>query len=118
MAHWCIAGEHRRTLPDFGYWYEPDGRTEQQQKTFERVEIKPQAIEWHFANACGRTFRVSVDNLSGEPTDSKPFQLAVAEQARQYQQQGLPSRAADISRLLRNAFLNGSDESFEFDLNP
>ena len=29
-AHWCIAGEERRLRPDFGYWYNPDGRTGEQ----------------------------------------------------------------------------------------
>ena len=33
IAHWCIAGEERRLLEDFGYWYQPDGRNEQEQKT-------------------------------------------------------------------------------------
>src|SRR5690606_39383874 len=27
IAHWCIAGDYRRTLHDYGYWYCPDGRT-------------------------------------------------------------------------------------------
>ena len=26
-SHWLIAGEERRKLVDFGYWYIPDGRT-------------------------------------------------------------------------------------------
>ncbi len=26
ISHWCIAGEARRELVDFGYWYCPDGR--------------------------------------------------------------------------------------------
>ena len=24
VAHWCLAGERRRALEDFGYWYEAD----------------------------------------------------------------------------------------------
>lgn len=66
ISHWCIAGEQRRLLPDLGYWYAPDGRTQEQQTLFEQVEIKPQAIEWLFAQAFGRKFRVSLDNLTGE----------------------------------------------------
>lgn len=31
IAHWCIAGEARRQLVDFGYWYAPDGRNAEQQ---------------------------------------------------------------------------------------
>ena len=26
VAHWCVAGAARRGLPDYGYWYSPDGR--------------------------------------------------------------------------------------------
>jgi hypothetical protein len=27
IAHWCIAGQARLQLEDFGYWYHPDGRS-------------------------------------------------------------------------------------------
>ena len=33
VAHWCVAGPERRLMPDFGYWYAPDGRTAEQQRT-------------------------------------------------------------------------------------
>ncbi len=104
LAHWCVAGEQRRLLPDFGYWYAPDGRDAAQQAAFEKVEVKPQAIEWHFAEACGRHFRVSVDNLSGEPTDSRPFQEAVRVQANQYLRDGLPARANALVALMCQAY--------------
>ena len=64
ISHWCVAGKHRRTLNDFGYWYCPDGRDEITQKAFEQVEIKPQAIECLLALALGRYFYVSQDNLN------------------------------------------------------
>lgn len=73
ISHWCIAGEKRRLLPDLGYWYAPDGRTAEQQALFEQVEVKPQAIEWLFATAFGRKFRVSLDNLTGEGGDGAQF---------------------------------------------
>ncbi len=73
ISHWCIAGQKRRTQPDLGYWYAPDGRTEAQQALFEQVEVKPQALEWLFAKACMRPFRVSLDNLTGESGDGKTF---------------------------------------------
>ncbi|WP_417667272.1 elongation factor P hydroxylase, partial [Pseudidiomarina sp.] len=38
MSHWCIAGEKRRQLEDYGYWYLPDGRDAQQQHAFEQAE--------------------------------------------------------------------------------
>ena len=72
-AHWCIAGDARRQLDDYGYWYEPDGRNEVQQREFERVESRPQALEWFFAMAAGLPFRVSIDNLSGGDIDDFPF---------------------------------------------
>lgn len=84
ISHWCIAGQHRRTLPDLGYWYAPDGRTAQQQALFEQVEIKPQALEWLFAKACMRRFRVSLDNLTGEGGDGKTFKDNVFAQVRHY----------------------------------
>jgi elongation factor P hydroxylase len=100
LAHWCVAGEARRLKPDYGYWYEPDGRTAEQQKLFEQVEIKPQAIEWHFTNACNRTFNISADNLTGEPVDVTNFTKAVTKQMQKYQEQGLPARAAEIFKRL------------------
>ena len=71
ISHWCVAGAHRRTLPDFGYWYAPDGRTQAQQAAFEQVEIKPQAIECLLTLACGRNFSVSQDNLFANFDTSK-----------------------------------------------
>ena len=63
VAHWCLAGERRRALEDFGYWYEAD-RDRSAQLAFERVESRPQALEWVFSRAVGCAFRVSADNLS------------------------------------------------------
>lgn len=77
ISHWCIAGEQRRTLPDLGYWYAPDGRNAEQQALFEQVEVKPQALEWLFTQACKRQFRVSLDNLNGETASNSTFKLDV-----------------------------------------
>jgi elongation factor P hydroxylase len=84
ISHWTIAGEQRRLLPDLGYWYAPDGRTQEQQALFEQVEIKPQAIEWMFAKAFGRKFRVSLDNLTGEGGDGSTFKDNVYAQVQRY----------------------------------
>ncbi|AXY59358.1 elongation factor P hydroxylase [Acinetobacter sp. WCHAc010052] len=84
ISHWTIAGEQRRLLPDLGYWYAPDGRTAEQQALFEQVEIKPQAIEWLFAVAFGRKFRVSLDNLTGEGGDGSAFKDHVFAQVQRY----------------------------------
>ena len=84
ISHWTIAGDARRKLPDLGYWYAPDGRTQEQQALFEQVEIKPQAIEWMFAKAFGRKFRVSLDNLTGEGGDGSKFKDNVYTQVQRY----------------------------------
>ena len=85
LSHWCVAGEARRRLPDFGYWYAPDGRTAAQQQAFERVEIKPQALECLFTLACERSFEVSQDNLFADfDTSNSTFANDVYRQAQQY----------------------------------
>lgn len=85
LSHWCVAGETRRRLPDFGYWYAPDGRTAAQQQAFERVEIKPQALECLFTLACKRSFEVSQDNLFADfDTSNSTFANDVYRQVQQY----------------------------------
>ena len=100
IAHWCMAGEQRRQQIDYGYWYEPDGRSVQQQQDFEVVEVKPQALEWILSKSCGHRFRVSVDNLSGEETDPQAFKLAVYKQVADYCRLGLPARAETLRQAL------------------
>lgn len=92
-AHWLIAGEERRKLVDFGYWYAPDGRTPEQQVLFQKVEVKPQALEWILSVAAGHPFRVSIDNLNGIETDTEAFKQAIHRQVLHYCTQGLPQRA-------------------------
>ncbi|MEM1155216.1 MAG: elongation factor P hydroxylase [Pseudomonadota bacterium] len=109
VAHWCIAGETRRQQLDFGYWYAPDGRDAHQQKAFERVEVKPQALEWLFSLACGFPFNVSVDNLSveGGVYDAGQFKRQVQQQAQQWQNTGLPRRGLIYYEALSNEFETG-----------
>jgi len=64
VAHWCIAGQTRRNQLDYGYWYAPDGRNTEQQKSFFLVESRPQGLEWIFSSAAGLSFLPSVDNLN------------------------------------------------------
>lgn len=92
-SHWLIAGKERRKLEDFGYWYAPDGRTAEQQRLFQSVEVKPQAIEWILSVAAGHGFRVSIDNLNGVEADTALFKDAVHQQVLIYCQQGLSPRA-------------------------
>ena len=91
-AHWLIAGNDRRKQVDFGYWYAPDGRTAAQQALFQRVEVKPQAIEWVLSAAAGYQFHVSIDNLNGMESDTQSFKQAVHQQVRHYCEQGLSER--------------------------
>ncbi len=93
ISHWCRAGEARRLLEDFGYWYIPDGRNEQQQKKFEQVEVIPQAIEWAFNVAAQKKFHVSSDNLNGFQADSSGFKKKVFQQVKKFIEQGFPTRA-------------------------
>ena len=105
VAHWCIASASRRQLVDFGYWYAPDGRTPEQQSAFEKVECKPQALEWFFARACKYPFRVSVDNLSGglEGPD-ETFKHSILSQVQRWQRDGLPGRAETFFAALAQTF--------------
>lgn len=92
-AHWCIAGRVRRMQTDFGYWYAPDGRTESQQKAFENVEYKPQALEWFFSRACGHPFRLSIDNLAGNIPADDAFGRRVLAQVMRWCEEGLSGDA-------------------------
>jgi len=106
-AHWCIASPARRLLPDFGYWYAPEGRNPEQQAAFEAVEVAPQALEWCFAIACGYRFQVSTDNLpaeQGASPDHSAFKLSVCREARRRAIVGLPNRAGRFYAALQLEF--------------
>jgi elongation factor P hydroxylase len=107
IAHWCLAGTQRRLLEDFGYWYQPDGRSAEQQQVFETVEVRPQALEWMFSIACGQRFQLSVDNLSGGQSEpSSEFSQAVMEQAKSWCEAGtMPSRAEQFLAALVEQFV-------------
>jgi len=114
ISHWSIAGKERRKLVDFGYWYNPDGRTAEQQAEFEVVEVKPQALEWIYSMAADKKFYISVDNLS---SDINPEELNASKERfadKVYQQvldcfeQGLSDRQqAFVDALVRN-YRNGA----------
>ena len=104
VAHWCVAGEARRQLEDYGYWYCPDGRNEKQQREFEQVEVKPQALEWAMTIAANRRFQVSTDNLNGVEPDRHGFTRRVKAQLVTYLQTGFPKRAQMFIDALRAEF--------------
>lgn len=100
IAHWCLAGEKRRLLEDFGYWYLPDGRNVKQQQQFEQVEIKPQAIEWAFCISANKRFNVSADNLNGAEANTNAFKKSVYAQVQNYLTNGFPIRAQQFIHVL------------------
>jgi elongation factor P hydroxylase len=106
VAHWCIAGPGRRRLTDYGYWYNPDGRSAGEQEQFELAEYKTQALEWHFALASKWPFRLSSDNLTAGPTDNSRLAELVRSQAKRYCEKGLPKRA-DVFREALAAHFEG-----------
>lgn len=92
VAHWCVAGYERRKQDDYGYWYNPDGRSADEQRTFESLEVKPQAMEWLLSVAAGRPFVVSCDNLRGQPYDLEAFRRRIKDQAVAYLSKPAPKR--------------------------
>ena len=117
IAHWCIAGKQRRLQQDFGYWYQPDGRTVDEQAKFESMEVKPQALEWIFSNACGQKFTPSADNLnaSDDVADDTAFKQALVKQARQWcESQQLPPRAKIFIEALRKEFATADPYNLEY----
>ncbi|QOL15310.1 elongation factor P hydroxylase [Dickeya dianthicola] len=115
ISHWCIAGEERRKVVDFGYWYCPDGRDAATQNQFESVEIKPQALEWMFCVAAGFPFNVSCDNLNGDvDPDRIAFQRRVHAQVMMYLQQGVPSRPARFIQALRDFYHTAPQTAADF----
>lgn len=112
VAHWCIAGNERRQIEDYGYWYEPDGRNTEQQWAFQKVEVKPQAIEMAFSLACNKPFRVSIDNIDASQnslddssiSDEAAFSYAVTKQYHDYCKHGFPPRAQQFIIILAESF--------------
>jgi len=100
VAHWCVAGPARRQRVDYGYWYEPDGRTQEQQHLFEQVEVRPQAFEWIFANACRYRFRISADNLMTGNSASHTFKDNIFKEVQTILCTGLPARAQRFTDAL------------------
>lgn len=99
VAHWCIAGAARRRLQDYGYWYAPEGRSEERQSEFQSVEVAPQALEWIFADAAGYRFHASLDNPGNLTGAHAAFEDALRRERCRRSRVGLPPRA----RLFRQA---------------
>ena len=104
IAHWCVAGIERRKCLDLGYWYSPDGRSPEQQREFEQVEVKPQALEWMFSVAAGWPFRVSCDNLEHGPYDIDGFRRNIHAEVLRRLEEGLPARAHQFVDALQSHY--------------
>lgn len=100
LAHWCVAGEERRKLDDYGYWYAPDGRNQQQQELFFSCEIVPQAFEWALSIVCGIKFDVSVDNLDNATSGADDFERQVRKRLELYLETGFPARTEALLTLV------------------
>ncbi len=104
IAHWCVAGRRRRHLPDYGYWYSPDGRHADQQQAFFAVEARPQAIERCFCEVIGIAFSPSVDNVDAhiEPEQLRHFEARIQDWCDQFEHTLLPPRAARFVTALQS----------------
>ncbi len=72
ISHYCLAGDRRRQIDDFGYWYSPCGRSPEEQRRFETVEARPQGLEKAMCDILEIKFLPSLDDFSGRPP-SKTF---------------------------------------------
>ena len=104
IAHWCIASLERRKLTDYGYWYNPDRGSLEDQAAFEQAEAKPQAIEWIFSIAAGVRFQISADNLAYNNEASLTFKQNIHVYAMQYLTVGLPARAEKFKEGLLDLY--------------
>ena len=104
VAHWCIAGDARRQLADYGYWYSPDGRNAAQQASFFAVEARPQALESLFCDACGFLFSPSVDNVEALPLEAEldAFASRIESWRARFLHRGLPPRAGRFLSALQH----------------
>lgn len=71
LSHYCLAGKKRRELDDFGYWYAPSGRAEDEQIQFEEAEARPQGLEKRMCEIVGLKFSPSFDNDSVLPASPR-----------------------------------------------
>ena len=85
ISHYCLAGDRRRNLDDFGYWYAPCRRTATEQQRFEEVETRPQGLEKAMCEIVGLEFLPSLDDFSGRP----PSKIFLQNIERAYQEMKL-----------------------------
>lgn len=105
ISHWCLAGPLRREKVDFGYTYLAGPRSKTEQVKFFSYEVKPQALEWIFAEAAGLEFEFSVDDFSNTFKDEITlFHAQVKEQKDLFLMLGLPERGEVFRKALAVVF--------------
>ncbi len=102
LSHWCVAGKERRNLDDYGYWYAEDGRSQQQQDEFFRVEVRPQTIEWAISIIAGVKFETSVDNLTTLVDGVEDFKKNLYLLIKEFIKNDFPIRVRRILKLISN----------------
>ncbi|MFP8965318.1 elongation factor P hydroxylase [Pokkaliibacter sp. CJK22405] len=100
MSHYCLAGDRRRGLDDFGFWYAPCGRSAEEQERFEVVEARPQGLEKVLCEIVGLKFSPSLDDFSGRPASASFLQAL--EQAYQEMQVSPPHTANKVLSGLKS----------------
>ena len=101
VAHWCIAGRHRRTLMDYGYWYQPPPRDPIARSAFIIAEVRVQVLESIFTAECGLAFAVSLDDPGAADGRQAEFGALVRQRAALVAEVGVPPRAAEFVASLR-----------------
>lgn len=109
MAHYCLAGQKRRQLDDYGYWYAPCGRSAEQQQAFEKVETRPQALEKAFCHILGLPFCPSLDDFSGNGA-SKLFLTNLQHHYQQIMAAPPPLAKKALNALSNSVLLNALTE--------
>lgn len=107
LSHYCLAGDRRRLLDDFGYWYSPCGRNKEEQKKFEMAEARPQGLEKVMCEILGIKFSASIDDFSGRPP-SDTFLLGL-EAAYQEMRLNPPPTALKVLNSLKASAANKAD---------
>ena len=101
-AHWCIAGQGRRRLKDYGYFYSPPPRTQVDSVRFEAAEVEAQSMELLFSEAAGLLFQPSTDAVDAPTNGLDKFGHRILIRARERRRLGLPERAEKFMTALLN----------------
>ena len=101
-AHWCTAGQRRRRLKDYGYFYSPPPRTQVDSVRFEAAEVEAQSMELLFSEAAGLRFQPSADDVNAPINGLDAFSHRILIRARERRRLGLPERAQKFVTALLN----------------